>query len=135
MIEVVRVLVAVVCSLSVLALQHSPDLHVHLAGHAQEHVDRDHHQGAARHVHVAFPTREATKYEGSAWTDSDENASAVELSWLTSEQPKTRTAPPAVETFVFSPAPMSAAFDTSPERPRAHDPPGGSPSIPRAPPV
>ncbi len=116
-------------------LQQAPMLHVHLEGHAREHVEDDHHQAAARHIHVAVSTPATTEHKDSAWTDSDENASAVELSWLTSEQPKTRTAPLTVEAFVFFPGPVSAAFDVLPERPCAHDPPGGSPSIPRAPPV
>ena len=116
-------------------LQQIPRLHVHLKGHASEHVDRDHHQTAARHIHAAVPFSEATEHEGSAWTDSDEYASAVELAWLTSEQPKKRIVPLAVEAFALLPAPVLQAFDASPERPCAHDPPRGSPSIPRAPPV
>ncbi len=57
----VRSFLGLVLSWALLATsQQIPALHVHVAGHAVGHVNLDHDQTAASHIHAAVATRETT---------------------------------------------------------------------------
>jgi hypothetical protein len=110
-------------------------LHVHETGHATEHVIAQHAHGLGAHSHLSRHSERAQNNDSSEMEALDESESAVSISFFHSNAAKTLVQYAILPTLPVVDTVARSAARVLPERPRIHDPPLLSSSVPRAPPV
>ena len=130
----VRMRVAEVVVLTVVAaLAQSPGLHIHQASHANAHAAHEHDHRVARHIHSTATTTTGLTNAFSA--SSDQDPLELDLAWVASRHLVVDQSVAPAATLSLPTAPQKQLLPLLPTVPCAHDPPGESPRIPRAPPT
>ena len=112
------------CLSLTLSFAEAPFFHVH-----DEHGDD--HDGLVLHTHQSVPhAPDHTEFDS-----ADDDSDARELAWFQLERPAPQPLPIVFTSSPSAELPRCESARLSHERPRIHDPPGGAPLLPRAPPA